>query len=242
MVRGNVDVSSAYLRLLRGEVAAQLGKARGEQTSNVNLAGANALGDLGLGEFVKESQVDDVSLTRWEFFEHLQNHFLVEYFVKFLFCSYDVTGFRWIQRKRSVRVVGLERFNDKVSRNTKVSSQFFDGRRAMQRTHKLFSGGVDDGSQFLGAARHVHTPRVITKVASQLAENCGGGEYAEGNTVTGVKSVDCFHETDVSDLNKVVEGFAAIRKPAGTSHRQPGGMGGDFGAERCAVALSKQFQ
>ena len=71
---------------------------------------------------------------------------------------------------------------------------------------------VDLGRKLLQTTRNAHAPALVAEVALDLAQNGGRSKRRKLKSTLGVKAIDGFQQTQVTDLHEVVEGLAAVLK------------------------------
>ena len=145
-----------------------------DQAPDVDLAGADPLGDLRLTQLVEVAQVEDVALAlRAAARAASREHLTVEHVVGPQSRSRRTGSTPWSPSRLTAEYTALaSRPSSTCSRrrSSRSASSSTVGERPRSAGH-LVDRAVDLDAQLLGAARDVHRPCVIAEVASQLAED-----------------------------------------------------------------------
>src|SRR3954454_21500358 len=197
-----------------------------QPAGDLDLAGADAPGDLVLGQTLIEAQVHDALIVFGESGEG-QAHgdptgvetVVVDHRQPPL--TGVVTIGRGRQRLHAVRLTGLQGGQHVVLADLEVAGQFGHRGGAPQALTEGLHRCAQAPEQVRRPPRHPHRPGGVAEVAFDLAQHGGHGEPGETDPETGVVAVDGFEHAQLRHLHQVIEGFAPPGEPTGAIRRQP---------------------
>jgi hypothetical protein len=131
----------------------------------------------------------------------------------------------WNQRRGSIDRSRFQRFEHLVHRRLHLLGDLLDGRRSAERMTQHLDGAAEREIQLLAPPRNTERPRVVTEVASQLAQDRGHGECREQDTKRRVEAVGCLDQAELGHLNEIVKGLTTPSEASSTMNGDPAVVG-----------------
>ena len=141
---------------------------------------------------------------------------------------------RRIERRRAVRSTNFERFDRSLEPDAAFPRHLSNGRRAAKLLGQSVPRAHQPMVQFPKPPRDANRPEPIAKVTPELPEDRGRRIRGELHTAGWIEAIDGLEQTDGRDLDKVVNGLAAIGEPAG-QRGGPWGMRKDQMFAQCLI-------
>src|SRR4051812_24395914 len=203
----------AVLRAL--DVHPQPGERLADETRDLHLAHADALGDLGLGQILREAQAQDLLVAVGKDVEgalEQDAHFGAAHLgveAADRVGQRHVLADRLLQRARAPGVLALDRLQDLLERRVDRFGELLDVGRTAELVRELVACAGDLQLELLHAAGHAHRPGLVTEVALDLTQDGGRRVGREAHLAIEIEAVDRLHDPDAGDLHEVVDRLAA---------------------------------
>src|SRR5947207_317204 len=229
--RGASDSSSGIpvsgsARAFLGHVLAQLLERGPLQPRDVHLAYAQPVGDLGLRHLLVEPHGHDCPLARRQVLHRPVQDVAHLHALELRVRAPDLLGdraavlpvprgYRLVERHRHVCRAYLHRVGDVVWRYAQALRQLADRGLAPELVLHLLVDAQHRLMQLLETAWKADGGALVAEIALDLARNGERGEGGELVAEVGVEALDRLDQAEVTDLDDVVEGLAAILELAG---------------------------